>query len=186
MPLSSLRSADTPADSPATVNLKLSLITIATAAPTITGWEPADWTADAKSHTLTHHSTDIGVYAAQPSEEGMFFSGQIGRGFLIAKPKVEWVANHHDPNNYLLFTLDRTGLEMFTVSSGKRVPHGSKIAIPSLSKYQIMVQISPGRITTSLSDWHGWKQLSDWTGLPENVDAGKLVQGPVKVAFMPM
>jgi serine/threonine-protein kinase len=93
---------------------------------------------------------------------------------------MEWVANYHDANNYLLFALDKTGLEMFTVSSGKRVAHGSKIVIPPLSKFQIMVQISPGRVTTLLGDGHGWKQLSDWTGLPENVDAGKFgFKGPV-------
>jgi serine/threonine-protein kinase len=165
--------ADIAADSPAAVNLKLSPITVTTAAPSIDGWEAADWTADTKSHTLTHHSTDIGFYTAQPSRGRYIFAGSIGRGFLLGKPKVEWVADYHDPNNYLLFSLDRTGLELVTVSSGKRVPHGSKITLSPLSKYQIMVQIAPGHITTSLGDGHGWKQLSDWTGLPENADAGK-------------
>jgi serine/threonine protein kinase len=161
-------------NSPTTVDLKLSLITASTAAPSITGWESSDWTADAQNHTLTHHSSsDISLYAAQPSRGRYIFAGSVGHGFLLGKPKVEWVANYQDLNNYLLFSLDRTGLEMFTMSSGKRLPYRSKIALPSLSKYQIMVQISAGRITTSLGDGHGWKQLSDWTGLPENVDAGK-------------
>ena len=172
--------ADISANSPTIVNLKLSVITVTTAAPSITGWESAAWSIDAQSHMLTHHGADVGVYAAQPSRGRYIFAGTLSRVFLFGKPKMEWVANYQDANNYLLFTLDRTGLEMFTVSSGKRVAHGSKIVIPPLSKFQIMVQISPGRVTTLLGDGHGWKQLSDWTGLPENVDAGKFgFKGPV-------
>jgi len=172
--------ADVAAEGSATVNLKLSPLAVATTAPAIDGWQPADWTADAKSHTLTHHDTDVGVYAAQPSGGKYIFTGQIGHGFLFDKPKVEWVANWRDANNYLLFSLDRTGLELFTVSSGKKMAHGSRIAIPQLSKYQILFQISPGHIVTFLGDGHGWKQLSDWSGLPDNVDAGKFgFKGPV-------
>ncbi|HEY4047915.1 MAG TPA: protein kinase [Acidobacteriaceae bacterium] len=166
--------AEIAADKPTTLNLKLLPISVSTATPSIAGWEPGAWTVDAQSHTLTHHSAGIGPYGAQPSRGRYIFAGSIGHGFLLAKPKVEWIANyHHDPNNYLLFSLDRSGLELFTVNSGKRVPNGSRIAFSPVTKYQIMVQIFPGHITTSLGDGHGWKQLSDWTGLPENVDAGQ-------------
>jgi len=165
--------ADIAADKAATVNLKLSPIPVSSAAPSTAGWEPADWTADTQSHTLTHHSTDIGLYAAHPSRGRNILSGSIGRGFILGRPKVEWVANYHDSNNYLLFSLDRTGLELFTINSGKRVPNGVRIAFSPVVKYEVMVQVLPGRITTSLGDGHGWKQLSDWTGLPENVDAGR-------------
>ena len=172
--------ADVTGDGTTTVNLKLSPFTVATAAPTIDGWETSDWTADAKSHTLTHHSTDIGFYSAQPSRGKYIFAGSFGRGFLFGKPKVEWVANYRDPNNYLLYSLDRTGLELFTVSSGKRVANGNKITFPQLSKYQILLQVTPGHVITSLDDGHGWKQISDWGGLPENVDASKFgFKGPV-------
>ena len=162
------------------VDLKLSLITASAAAPSTTGWEPGDWTAESQSHTLTHHGTDIGLYAAQPSRGRYIFAGSIGRGFLLGRPKIEWVADYRDQNDYLLFSLDRSGLELFTIKSGKKVPNGSKITLSSLSKYQIMLQIAPGHITTSLGDGHGWKQLSDWTGLPQNVDGGKFgFKGPV-------
>jgi tetratricopeptide (TPR) repeat protein len=151
----------------------------ATASP-IDGWEAADWTADASNHTLTHHSTDFGLYAARPSRGKYIFAGPIGRGFLLGKPKVEWVANYRDANNYLLFSLDRSGLELFTVSNGKKTANGNRITFPTLTKYQIMLQIFPGHITTSLSDGLVWKQLSDWSRLPENVDAGKFgFKGPV-------
>lgn len=164
-----------------TVSLKLSPLAVATA-PAIDGWEAADWTADAADHTLTHHSTDFGLYAARPSRGKYIFSGPIGRGFVLGKPKVEWVANYRDSNNYLLFSLDRSGLELFTVSNGKKTENGHRITFPALSKYQIILQIFPGHITTSLSDGHGWKLLSDWGGLPENVDAGKFgFKGPVKL-----
>jgi serine/threonine-protein kinase len=172
--------ADVTADGATTVNLKLSPFTVATVAPTIDGWQPADWTADARSHTLTHHSTDIGFYSAQPSRGKYIFAGSFSRGFLFGKPKIEWVANYRDPSNYLLYSLDRSGLELFTVSSGKRVANGSRITFAQLSKYQILLQIIPGHIITSLEDGHGWKQISDWGGLPENVDAGKFgFKGPV-------
>jgi serine/threonine-protein kinase len=129
---------------------------------------------------LTHHSTDIGLYAAQQGRGRYIFTGSIGHGFLLSKPKVEWVANYQDPNDYLLYSLDRSGLELFTIKSGKRIPNGSRIAISPLTKYQVMIQISPGHIATSLGDGHGWKQLSDWTGLAENMDRGKFgFKGPV-------
>ena len=173
-------SADVPAEGSTTVNLKLSPLAVATAAPVMDGWQPVDWTVDMKSHTLTHHGTDIGIYAAQPSSGKYIFAGQIGHGFLFDKPKVEWVANWRDPNNYLLFSMDRSGLELFAINSGKRVANGTRISFPQLSKYQILLQISSGHIVTSLGDGNGWKQLSDWSGLPDNVDAGKFgFKGPV-------
>jgi len=165
--------ADITADGATTVNLKLSALTVSTEAPAATGWKPSDWTADAQNHTLTHHSTDIGLYAAHPSSGKYIFAGSIGRGFLLGKSKIEWVANYHDENNYLLFSLDRSGLELFTVSSGKRTANGSRIAFSPISKYQIMFQVSSSRIITSLGNGHGWKQISNWGGLPENVDEGK-------------
>jgi serine/threonine-protein kinase len=165
--------ADVASDGATTVDLKLSPLIVAAAAPTVDGWEAADWTADAKSHTLTHHATDIGVYAVQPSRGKYIFAGSFGHGFLFDKPKIEWVVNYRDPNNYLLFSLDRSGLELFTVNAGKKVAKGSRITFTQLSKYQILLQITPGHITTSLGDGHGWKQISDWSGLPDNVDAGK-------------
>jgi len=162
------------------VNLKLSPLTVATETPVITGWEPNDWTADAKSHTLTHRSTDIGLYAAEPSYGRYIFAGTFGHGFLFGKPKVEWVASYHDPSNYLLFSLERDGLELFTVSSGKKLANGNRIEFSQLSKYQIMFQIFPGHIITSLGDGHGWKQLSDWSGFPANRNTGKFgFKGPV-------
>ncbi len=165
--------ADITADGTTTVDLKLSPLTVATEAPVITGWDPADWSADAKSHTLTHHSAEVGLYAVHPSIGKYIFAGPIGRGFLLGKPKVEWVANYIDKDNYLLFSLDRSGLELFTISSGKRTANGNKINFPPISKYQIMFQISSGHIVTSLGDGHGWKQISNWNGLPENVGEGK-------------
>jgi serine/threonine-protein kinase len=171
---------DVPPDGSTTVNLKLSPITVAETAPVITGWGPAEWSVDVPGHTLTHHGSEVGAYAAPPSRGTFVFSGSIGHGFLINKPKVEWVANYRDANNYLLFSLDRTGLEEFVVVSGKKIANGGKIPIPPLSKYQVMVRIVPGHIMTSLGDGHGWKQLSDWNGLPEDVDAGRFgFKGPV-------
>ena len=171
---------DVTAGGSAVVNLKLSPLTVATETPAITGWEPSDWTADAKLHILTHRTTDMGLYAAQPSDGRYIFAGIFGHGFLFGKPKVEWVANYHDPNNYLLFSLERDGLELFTVSSGKKIANGNRIGFPQLSKYQIMFQIFPGHIVTSLGDGHGWKQLSDWSGFPAKMDAGKFgFKGPV-------
>jgi len=171
---------DVTAGGSAVVNLKLSPLTVASEAPTITGWEPNDWTADAKSHTLTHRTTGMGLYAAQPSDGRYIFAGTFGHGFLFGKPKVEWVANYHDPNNYLLFSLGRDGLELFTVSSGKKIATGNRIEFPQLSTYQIMFQIFPEYIVTSLGDGHGWKQLSDWSGFPAKIDVGKFgFKGPV-------
>jgi serine/threonine-protein kinase len=109
----------------------------------------------------------------QPSRGKYIFAGSFGHGFLFDKPKIEWVVNYRDPNNYLLFSLDRSGLELFTVNAGKKVAKGSRITFAQLSKYQILLQITPGHIVTSLGDSHGWKQISDWSGLPDNVDAGK-------------
>jgi serine/threonine protein kinase len=172
--------ADIKAGTPTVVNLKLSPLTVAAEAPVITGWDPDSWTADAKNHTLMHHNSDVGVYTAQPSGGRYIFAGSFGHGFLFGKPKVEWVANYHDPNNYLLFSLERNGLELFTVSSGKKVANKGRIPFSQLSTYQVMLQISPGHIVTFLGTGHGWKQLSDWSGLPENVDAGKFgFKGPV-------
>jgi serine/threonine-protein kinase len=165
--------AEVTADGSTTVNLKLSPLAVAATAPTIDGWEANDWTVDAKDHTLIHNSTDFGLYAAHSGSGKYLFAGPIGRGFLLGKPKVEWVANYHDSNNYLLFSLERNGLALFTVRNGKKMANGSRITFPPLSKYQVMLQISPGHITTSMGNGHGWKQLSDWSGLPENVDEGK-------------
>jgi serine/threonine protein kinase len=171
---------DITAGGSAVVNLKLSPLTVAAESPVITGWAPNDWTADAKGHTLTHRSPDLGLYAAQPSDGRYIFAGTFGHGFLFGRPKVEWVANYHDPNNYLLFSLERDGLDLFTVSSGKKIANGSRIEFPQLSKYQIMFQVFPGHIVTSLGDGHGWKQLSDWSGFPAQMDAGKFgFKGPV-------
>jgi serine/threonine protein kinase len=164
----------------APINLVLTPITIGAAAPTIAGWEPTAWAADAQGHSLTHNDEGIGLYNAQPSRGRYIFAGSVGRGFLFNKPKVEWVANYRDANNYLLFSLGRTGLDIFTVKDGKRLPHGGRILFLPISKYQIIVQISPDRVRTSLGDGHKWKLLNDWTGLPEDVDAGRFgFKGPV-------
>lgn len=165
---------------PMTVNLRLSPITVSDTAPVMDGWEAADWTADSHAHTLTHTGTDIGLYAAQPSDGTYVFSGSIGHGFLITRPKVEWVANYRDSKNYLLFSIDRTGFEQFAVVSGKRIANGARIPLASLLKYQVMFQIAPGRVITSIGDGHGWKQLAEWTNLPQDVDMGRFgFKGPV-------
>jgi serine/threonine-protein kinase len=161
------------ADNPLTVNLKLSPVSVSADAPSINGWEPGMWTANAKTHTLIHSNVSFGLYAAQPSRGKFVFAGPIGHGFLIGKPKIEWVANYRDPANYLLFSLDHDSLEMFTVSAGKKTAFGKRISFSQLSRYQIMQQIAPGRIITWLGTDQGWKQISDWSGLPEDVDAGK-------------
>ncbi|MDE1178241.1 MAG: protein kinase [Edaphobacter sp.] len=162
------------------VNLALSLIAIDKAAPSITGWQSASWAIDAQSHALTHTGPDISLYSAQPGHGRYIFSGSVGHAFLFSKPKVEWVAGYRDSNNYLLFSLDRTGLELFTIKDGKRLPNGSRIIFAPVSKYQILLQVLPGHIVTSLGDGHQWKLLSDWTGLPDDVDAGRFgFKGPV-------
>lgn len=171
---------DVTAESSTPVNLTLAPITIDKTAPSIAGWEAASWTIDRQNHTLTHSSPDIGIYNAQQSQGKYIFSGSIGHAFLFSKPKVEWVAGYRDPNNYLLFSLDRTGLELFTIKAGKRVPNGNRIIFSPMSRYQILLQILPGHIMTSLGDGHKWKLISDWTGLPEDVDAGRFgFRGPV-------
>lgn len=171
---------DVTADTPLTVNLELSPIAVSTDAPSIAGWDASAWTVNAKTHTLTHSNAAFGLYAAQPSSGKFVFAGVIGHGFLMAKPKVQWVANYHDPANYLLFSLDRDGLDIFTVSAGKKTVFGKRISLPQISHYQIMQQIAPGRITTWLGTGHGWKQINDWSGLPKDVDSGKFgFKGPV-------
>lgn len=168
------------ADTPITINLKLSPVGVSTDVPSITGWEPSAWTIDAKARTLTHHNLDTGLYAAQPSRGKFVFSGSIGHGFFLARPKVEWVANYRDPANYLLFSLDHNSLQIFTVSAGKKTAFDNRISFPELSRYQIMQQIAPGHIITWLGTGQGWKQISDWSGLPQDVDAGKFgFKGPV-------
>jgi serine/threonine protein kinase len=168
------------ADNAITVDLKLPPISIAADAPSLAGWDGIYWTVDEKAHTLTHDSSDFGLYTAQPSHGKFVFGGPIGHGFLIGKPKVEWVADYRDPGNYLLFSLEYNGLEIFTVSGGKKSAHGSRISFPQISRYQIMQQIEPGRIITWVGNGQGWRQISDWNGLPENADAGKFgFKGPV-------
>lgn len=171
---------DVTAESSVSVNLALGPITIDKKPPSIAGWEAASWTIDAQSHALTHSDSSMGLYNAQSGRGKYIFAGSIGRTFLFNKPKVEWVADYRDPNNYLLFSLDRTGFEFFTVKAGKRMPSGNRITFSPISRYQILVQILPGRVMTSLGDGHQWKLLSDWTGLPDDVDTGRFgFKGPV-------
>jgi serine/threonine-protein kinase len=177
---------DVPADTPVNVNLKLSPVSVAADPPSLTGWEPSAWTADAKSRTLTHRQPDVGVYSADPSNGKFVFAGPVGRGFLMARPKVEWVVNYHDDANYLLFSLDNNSLEMFTVAKGKKTANGKRISFPQISRFQIMQQIEPGHIITWIGivsitgNSQGWKQLSDWAGLPDDIVAGKFgFKGPV-------
>jgi serine/threonine-protein kinase len=171
---------DVTAESSIPVNLVLSPITMDKAAPSITGWQSASWAIDAQNHTLVHSGPDISLYSAQSGHGRYMFSGSVGHAFLFSKPKVEWVAGYRDSNNYLLFSLDRTGLELFTIKAGKRLPNGNRIIFSQISKYQILFQVLPGHITTSLGDGHQWKLLSDWTGLPEDVDTGRFgFKGPV-------
>lgn len=172
--------ADISEDNPTTVNLKLTPLDVSLEAPTASGWDSTAWTVDAKSHTLIHHNDEVGLYAAKPARGKFIFSGTLGRGFLFDKRKVEWVANYHDPDHYLLFTLDRSGLQLFIVSDGKKTAHGSRIPVADVAKYKVLLQIAPGHITTFIQDGHNWKQISDWTGLPDDVDAGKFgFKGPV-------
>jgi serine/threonine protein kinase/outer membrane protein assembly factor BamD (BamD/ComL family) len=171
---------DVAGDSSVNVDLKLSPITISGDAPSTSGWESGDWKADAKAHTIAQSSEQFALYGVHPSRGRFLFAGPIGHGFLTTKRKVEWVANYHDPANYLLFTLEHDGLEMFTISGGKKTANGKRISFPSLSKYQIMLQITPGHILTSLNSGQGWKQISDWSGLPDDVDAGRFgFKGPI-------
>jgi len=169
---------DIPADSSLNVNLKLSPIAVAADPPSLAGWETDAWTADAKSHTLVHHDTDIGLYSAQPSRGKFVFAGPIGHAFLISRPKIEWVADYRDAGNYLLFSLDHNSLELFSVANSLKTAK-ERISFPEISHYQIMLQIAPGHIVIWLgtgpgtSNGQGWKQLRDWSGLPENIDAGR-------------
>jgi tRNA A-37 threonylcarbamoyl transferase component Bud32/uncharacterized protein (UPF0335 family) len=167
------QAADVVADSQTTIDLKLSPISLSSAQPSLEGWEGAEWSIEEQSKNLVHSGYGVGLYAAKPATGRFLFSGTFSHGFILGKPKVEWVANYRDANNYLLFSLDRSGLEMFTVTSGKKTPHGAKIPVLPMSKFQMMVQISPGSVDTSFWDGHRWKQLSTWTGLPADVDTGR-------------
>jgi serine/threonine-protein kinase len=164
---------DLPAEHALDLDLHLVPITIGEDAPTVAGWQPALWTADSKNHSLTHHDPGIGIYSAESSEGRYVFSGSVGRGILFDKPKVEWVANYRDTNNYLLFSLDRTGLEIFTVKSGQKSLHGKRISFAPLPKYQVLFYIRPGRIITKLGNGNEWKTLDDWSDLPLDVGTGK-------------
>jgi serine/threonine-protein kinase len=174
------------ADSSLNVNLKLSPVSVAVDPPSLTGWDSGSWTADAKSRTIVHSDTDVDLYSAQPSRGKFVFAGPMGHGFLMARPKVEWVADYRSAGNYLLFSLDRNSLEMFTVANSVKTASGSRISFSEISRYQIMLQIEPGHIITWLGTGSGtgngqsWKQLRDWSGLPDNVDAGRFgFKGPV-------
>lgn len=171
---------DLAGDTSRTIDLTLSPIAVSSAPPTTAGWQSGLWSADSAAHTITNGATDFALNAIHPTRGTFLFAGSIGRGFFISKPKVEWVVNYRDPANYLLFTLEHDGLQLSVVHAGKKTPHGTRIPFPSLSKYQIMLQIAPAHIVTSLNSGQGWKQLSDWSGLPDDVDAGQFgFHGPV-------
>ncbi|HVW76481.1 MAG TPA: protein kinase [Alloacidobacterium sp.] len=166
-------SADVKSDGSTEIDLKLTPLPVPTDAPVVTGWDAADWIADTKGHTLAHHSDGIGLYNVQPARGKFIFGFTLGRGFLFEKPRVEWVANYHDPGNYLLFSLDHTGLQLFTVSNGKRTVYGNKITLPGGPKYQVLFEMVPGHNITFIHDGHKWKQISDWANPSENADNGK-------------
>jgi hypothetical protein len=157
----------------ATVNLRLTPATFTEAAPTIDGWDKSDWKLDAKGHTLTHTAADIGFYSVQPERGRYTFGGSIGRGFLLNRPRVEWVVNYRGPEDYLLFSLDHTGLEFFSVIKGKKILIGTKTALSMIGKYEVMVSVEPQRIKVSLLESGTWKLLHDWTDLPADSDQGK-------------
>jgi serine/threonine-protein kinase len=92
---------------------------------------------------------------------------------VFGRRKLEWVANYRDPRNYLLFSLDADGLEIFTVEDGKREAHGPRLIVPKVNYYTFLVQVQSARITTSMQDGAVWKVLSDWNNLPRDVDRGK-------------
>ena len=172
--------ADVKADGFTEVDLKLAPLGVPTEAPVVTGWDQTDWTADAKGHTLTHHSEGIGFYGVQPARGKFIFAFNLGHGFLFEKPKIEWVANYHDPEHYLLFTLDHTGLQLFTISKGKKTAYGSRITLPVGPKYQILFEVVLGHDITFIHNGHKWKQISDWAGPSEDADTGKFgFKGPV-------
>ncbi|WP_254063757.1 protein kinase [Granulicella sp. S190] len=157
----------------ATVNLTLTPVAFMEAAPTIEGWDKGEWNLDAKAHTLTHNGGDIGFYSVQPERGRYTFGGSLGRGFLLNRPRVEWVVNYRGPDDYLLFSLDHTGLELFSVVKGKKISHGTKIELSVRGPYKIMVNVEPQRIKVSLLESGAWKLLHDWTDLPADDNQGK-------------
>ena len=90
-----------------------------------------------------------------------------------SKGRLEGVAGFINPSNYVPFSIDQEGFEICTVRDGQRESHGAKIPLPKLPQYSIMMQIQPGRITTSVFDGKSWKLIEDWTNPPRNVDLGK-------------
>lgn len=157
----------------ATVDLTLSPITLQQAVPTLAGWEPNEWTLDAKNHTLTHSGTDVAFYSANPDVGKYLFAGNVGHGFLLTRPKIQWVVGYHDPENYLQFQLDRSSLELTVVNAGKKTDGGARITFPPLSSYRLLLQVEPGKISASLWDGKTWKRLGHWSAPPGSIENGR-------------
>ena len=164
---------DVTAGSAATVDLTLSPITLQQAVPTLAGWNPDEWTLDAKDRTLTHSGTDVAFYSARPDVGKYLFAGNVGRGFLLNRSRVQWVLGYHDPENYLQFSLDRSSLEFTVINAGKKTGGGGRITFPPLSSYRLLLQVEPGKVSASLWDGKAWKLLGHWNAPPGFIENGR-------------
>ena len=135
--------------------------------------EKRSWVWDRQYDAITHKSIGFALFSAQPSYGTYTFTAPLEKTHLLSKSRLEWVAGFIDPRNYVLFSIDQEGFESYTVRDGQRESHGAKIPLPKLPQYSIMMQIQPGRITTSLFDGKSWKLIEDWTNPPRSLDPGK-------------
>lgn len=147
-----------------TVALRLRKQTESVSVMKMDAWAGAGWTRE--SAWYVHRGGGFVIFPAKPVFGTLVFSA-LRRTRLLGNNRIQWVINYRDPQNYLLFEIDRKDLYRTEVVSGKKreLP---KIALPAAPtgnqlQFTIRIDISGSSVEHLVQKGSRWVAIDTMT-----------------------
>ena len=133
----------------------------------MSGWEGSGWKRDKGGYV--RKGGDFVLYGTSPSSGTFIFSALLLKG-----PRLRWVLNFINSENYALFVMDENSFYRSQVRNGQssevvRIPYKT-----DKRKYRtFQIRVSANQITHEIREGEAWVPLDSWTQPDGNLSAGK-------------
>jgi serine/threonine protein kinase len=129
--------------------------------------DPASWKPD--KNGFVHKGGDFVLYGVSPASGTFAFSAMLQKGH-----RLQWVLNHVDPNNYILFQMDENNFYRTVVHNGQksdefRFPHKTD----KKSFRSMQIRVTPNEILHQVKEGGVWVILDKWDSPGTNLATGK-------------